>query len=45
MTEKDDILKLHELHTGVLDIASELPVDDRKDLAKAIRPAWQSFPS
>lgn len=38
MTEQDDVLKLHERHTGVLNIASELPVDDRKDLARAYTP-------
>lgn len=38
MNEREDILRLHELHTGVLDIQSELSVSDRKDLGKAYTP-------
>lgn len=38
MSERMDILKLHELHTGVLDIHSDLAVQNRKDLGKAYTP-------
>ena len=38
MVEKDEILKLHAAHTGVLDIHSDLAVTDKADLGKAYTP-------
>jgi len=38
MTEADDILRLHEKYTGVLDIKSDLGVHSKEDLGKAYTP-------
>ncbi|WP_034527048.1 NAD(P)-dependent malic enzyme [Secundilactobacillus oryzae] len=38
MTETDEILKLHEKYTGVLDINSELDVKSKHDLSQAYTP-------
>lgn len=38
MVEQDEILKLHAAHTGVLDIHSDLAVNDKADLGKAYTP-------
>lgn len=38
MVNQDDVLKLHALHTGVLDIKSDLPVTNRDELAEAYTP-------
>lgn len=38
LTENDEILQLHEDHTGVLDIQSDLGVHNKQDLGKAYTP-------
>ncbi len=38
LTETDEILKLHEKYTGVLDINSELDVKSKHDLSQAYTP-------
>ncbi|MBA1434035.1 NAD(P)-dependent malic enzyme [Bombilactobacillus bombi] len=38
MSELEEILKLHALHTGVLDIKSDLDVTNRQELAQAYTP-------
>ncbi|QMU08652.1 NAD(P)-dependent malic enzyme [Levilactobacillus suantsaii] len=38
MADLDEIIKLHERATGVLDISSELPVNNAADLGKAYTP-------
>ncbi|MTV82019.1 NAD-dependent malic enzyme [Lactobacillus sp. CRM56-3] len=38
MTDTDEILKVHENHTGVLDIQSDLDVQNKSDLGKAYTP-------
>lgn len=38
LTDTDEILKVHENHTGVLDIQSDLSVHNKTDLGKAYTP-------